>query len=640
MAYDHVEVYFDGNERMVNIIGDNGAGKSAFLEIIPFTIFGESRVSFDGLLKHGRDHLVAEIGIDGPGGKVIITRRRKRSESSSSLELQFFDPKNKEGPFVHKGKEAVQFIQNHFGMDYFIFSLTSYFGMGLGDNIVTSGTKTRIGYLQRIANISIYIDLMKRAMKAHKLNFEKMRDVDTAIKELNFLFESEYEGLETETEEMDAQVESLIEKRDTLSKEKGLTSASRDRIYQMVMERKKLIPMIKSLSNDLFDLQGQIELAQENLNEMREEKRLTLRETLQVRRFLGKYQNGVSLIDKKIGSVRNILDMSISGVANFKSSDEGCPMCGGDLDDDVVDQWKTDVAELSELLDELTSFRESMRIAITRQKTISYKYNNAKNHRDHIKVELNRIKGETIAKKIRLGTIIKEIDEFYEKTKLNEIEQELNSVNNQIADLKASITNNKKKAVKRKDWNNRMSEHIKQKGQSGLRMDVSDALVNIFSQKGIPLQLLGDICREIEIEATSIYSNFDQGDVLVKRLDDGEGRLDVQFYLDTQSGTQSYQQLSAGQRTLLLLSVRLALSNICFRNHPNTHSLDFIVLDEICTNLSEAKIESLTRVIGGMLDSTFSQVFLISHTPLPNLRPDVSLHANMSLGDSRMEVIQ
>ena len=637
MSYDKVEVYFDDNDRVVNIIGDNGAGKSAFLEIIPFTIFGESRVPFDGLLKHGRDHLVAEVGIDGPSGSVVITRRRKKSEGSSSLELQFL--KNGEGPSTHKGKEAVQFIQDHFGMDYFIFSLTSYFGMGSGDSIVTSGTKNRISYLQRIANISIYLELMKRATRAHKLNFDKMKDVDSAIKEMNFLYDSEYEGLDSATEEMVSRIEGLKDTRDSLAKDKGFASTGRDRIYQMTMESKRLEPAIKSLSKSLFDLEGKVEIAQVKLIEMKEEKKMTLRDTFRVRKFLKKYEDGISLVDKKIGSLRSEVDMLSNGVDSFKS-EEGCPLCGGDLDEDVIDQWREDIDKLLGLLNKLTSFRDDIRVAVTRQKAISHEYNDAKNNRDHLRLEFKQTKGEIISSKIRLGTIIKEINEFYDKTKLNEIEKELTSVNNQISDLKAAITLNKKKVAKREEWKKRLREHKKLKDQSGLRMDVSDALVEIFSQKGIPLQLLEDICREVEVEATSIFSNFDQGDVLVKRLDDGEGRLDIQFYLDTQSGTHSYNQLSAGQRTLLLLSVRLALSNICFRNHPNTHSLDFIVLDEITTNLSEVKIESLTHVIGKMIDSTFSQVFIISHIPLPNLRSDVSLQATMSIGDSKIEMLE
>ena len=141
MAYESVSIDFEKDDHIVNIVGDNGAGKSSLLEIIPFTIFGESRVPFEGLIKHGATYLRTEVVIHNEiPGPVHIIRHRKRNDSSSLLTVHYRDNIVGED-HTYKNREATDFLSGLFGMDYFIFSLISYFGLGSGDQIVTSGTK-------------------------------------------------------------------------------------------------------------------------------------------------------------------------------------------------------------------------------------------------------------------------------------------------------------------------------------------------------------------------------------------------------------------------------------------------------------------------------------------------------------------
>ena len=626
MAYDDVDILFDKNANIVNIVGDNGSGKSSFLEIVPFAIYGESRVPFDSLIKNDADDLAVSVQIED----VTISRHRKRSEGSSKLTVH-------QNGSTYRNKEAVDFIGELFGMDYFIFSLTSYFGMGAGDNLITAGTKTRIGYLQRIANISIYMELSKLSAFSHRNQFDKMKVIDGAIKELKFLYSSEYDDLTNQIESGETSLLELSERGEELTKAQSLASTGRDRINYLTIEKKKRERLMVSLRAETDSLKAKLLEANAVLEEMRTQKRLTLKETAKVAKFVKKYSDGLSMVDSKVGQIRAKVDLLAVGVHSY--DDEGCPLCGSHVDEVQIDAWNEDLNTLGELLGKLTVFRETLRAGIKMRKTVTHGYNDAKNERDYIDLQIREKEGEIITKKLRLEKITSEIREFYDNTKLDEIEAELSDINNKYVDTKAKVNLNRQKRRKAQELAERIADKTKERNVAGLRMDVASVLMDVFSQKGIPLQLIRDICAEIEIEATLIFHEFEQGDVVVRGLEAEDGKLDVLFQLDTQSGIHNFNQLSAGQRTMMLLSIRLALSKICFRNNPNTHLLDFIVMDEVCSSLSEHKIECLTRVIAKMVQSTFSQVFIISHTPMPNLQPDITLSASMELGDSKLEVI-
>lgn len=638
LSYADVSVEFDKDSRIINITGDNGAGKSSFLEIIPFALFGESRVPFDSLVKSGEDGLWTSVEIDNEvPGPVKIVRQRKRSEGSSKLTVEHFDNVTKEGPFEFKNKEATDFLSEFFGTDYFIFSLTSYFGMGAGDSLVLSGAKTRIGYLQRIANISIYLELAKRSSAIHRTQREKMQILSAAVGEMKFTYETEYEDLDGQIEEGSEKVEQLEHRKEIVSKELTVASSGRERIYHLTVEKKKLERALVGLREELKLLKAKLLDAKGTLEAMREEKALTLKETVKVTKFLKKYSNGLARIDRKLGSLRARSELLQFGVHNYE--DDGCPLCGSEVGDELIDVWQSDLEEITTMLNKLTKFRETIRRGVKVQKAVKYEYVQAKNSHDYTDLEVRTMENDVQTRNLRLDKITSEIREFYDNTKLNVLEKELSDINNSIANIRAAVGLSKKKKHRAEVLEERIADKVQQRNRAGLKMDVANILTEVFSQKGIPLQLLRDICAEIEIEATSIFQEFDQGEIVVRGLDAEDGKLDVSFHLDSSTGLHHYNQLSAGQRTLVLLSVRLALSKICFRNNPQAHLLDFVVLDEVTGNLSDNKIESLTRVIARMVNTTFSQVFIISHAAVPNLQPDVTLSASLELGDSILEVV-
>ena len=626
MAYDDVSVEFD-DDRLVSIIGDNGAGKSSFLEIIPFVIFGESRVPFDSLVKDGSDYLIAEVVIDD----LKITRERKRSAGSSKLVVD----RNGE---IYNNKEATEFLSDYFGMDYFLFSLTSYFGLGLGDNIVTSGPKVRVSYLQRIANISIYSSLVKRVSTAVKKHRESIVEIGSSINEMKHLYEHEYEGLEDSIKNTKSEMRKAERKRDQLQKDVGLASTGRERIYHLTVEKKRLSAELKDLSRELRTARTEVETCEMKISDMMGRRKSGGKEETAILRFLKKYKRGLERLDRQIWSIKSNFELKRKGIDSFQT-DEGCPLCGAEVAEEMVDEWKADADYLSTTLTKFAKFRDRVSDHMEIERIVKLKLKETENQHTYLQSELRRVRGEVVRKQLRLKKVEKEISEFYENTKLDDLESELNKVKNEISDYRASVNVYRRKRRRRLEWQDRMDTKVKDRDVAGLRLDVSSILVESFSQKGIPLMLLRDIGSEIEDEATRIFNYFETGRLVVNGLEGSEEKLDVSFSMETQSGVHSFQRLSQGQKALMLLSVRLALSKICFRSNPNMGRLNFIVLDEITSNLSDTKIEGLTQVVQSIMDSTFSQVFIISHADLPTLRPDMQLEAKMTMGDSTMQII-
>jgi DNA repair exonuclease SbcCD ATPase subunit len=88
----------------------------------------------------------------------------------------------------------------------------------------------------------------------------------------------------------------------------------------------------------------------------------------------------------------------------------------------------------------------------------------------------------------------------------------------------------------------------------------------------------------------------------------------IDFFFVEDTFEKPFNLLSAGEKVLMTLSVRLALAEI-LREDTNT-GIDFLVLDEVAGNLDEIRRGFLVEVIEKVLTEHFNQVFIISHVDL------------------------
>jgi DNA repair exonuclease SbcCD ATPase subunit len=159
-------------------------------------------------------------------------------------------------------------------------------------------------------------------------------------------------------------------------------------------------------------------------------------------------------------------------------------------------------------------------------------------------------------------------------------------------------------------------------------------VADAFSRYAIPVQLLRNLRTAIERRATSIYQYFTAG---VIRIDDVEGaRPGVEFVLYDEMGARSYKALSTGEKVMVFLAIRVAITQII--NASRNNKVEFLILDEIAGNLSPTKRDALTKLINSLLRKFFSQIFMVSHVELRDIFNE-TLHVKKINGVSRVKVV-
>jgi len=91
----------------------------------------------------------------------------------------------------------------------------------------------------------------------------------------------------------------------------------------------------------------------------------------------------------------------------------------------------------------------------------------------------------------------------------------------------------------------------------------------------------------------------------------------LEFMLYDEMGARSYKALSIGEKVMVYLAIRVAISQIINANKNN--KIDFLILDEIAGNLSQTRREALTKLTNSLLRKFFTQVFMVSHVDLRDI---------------------
>jgi DNA repair exonuclease SbcCD ATPase subunit len=158
-------------------------------------------------------------------------------------------------------------------------------------------------------------------------------------------------------------------------------------------------------------------------------------------------------------------------------------------------------------------------------------------------------------------------------------------------------------------------------------------LCKAYSRYGIPFDLLKGLKNKISKEASRLYKYFNDGDIVVKDIE-YRGKPGISYQLTDVMGSREYEQLSTGQKVLLPLCVRLAVSFI-LRSQLKINT-DVLMLDEVAANLSELKRDRLVVFIVEVLKKYFKQIFVISHSPLRDVF-DTSYGVSLVNGESTIK---
>jgi DNA repair exonuclease SbcCD ATPase subunit len=113
-----------------------------------------------------------------------------------------------------------------------------------------------------------------------------------------------------------------------------------------------------------------------------------------------------------------------------------------------------------------------------------------------------------------------------------------------------------------------------------------------------------------------VYQEFDNGTIEVREVED-RGKPGIEFYLIDRKGERTFGQLSAGEKVMFFISIRVAIAQIVAAK--KNVQIDYLVLDEAMGNLSEKRRDDLIRVVNKVLRKLFPQVLMVSHTEMRDI---------------------
>jgi len=670
---------------VISIIGEwkgqksrsNWSGKSSFIEMITYLLYGKHRNKSDKDLIHNNaseDMIVKGTFLLEDGSQISITRGKSLS-GDLILEVEGYEGEHK--------KDVQEYLNELTGLEYEDFINTSFFLQGDIHGIATSTSSKLKEKFSRWINNSHWDDYLETTK-------EFIKGLEKVINEVNYeinIIQKKKDNLD----ELKSSLKDLREEKELLSFDlEGLTGVE----SQLKAELKKIKDMgdddylqteynhilniIEDLKQDNKELSEKKEEIEERyqtgLNTQKKIKKMKSElkeydkisswyEELKTR--LEKYQekyltakNSITRINKEI---RKIADSN--GVCPYKN--EKCKYISIDdmlnelnkeikeyygIEDKMIeklDDVKRELSETEKHLNNLRYIKGQLKtienISIT---TLSDKEKQIKNCSIKIKKNISLIKDhksklEEIEEKLSLLEDDKQ-EEIENKFKENQkdikkLRQKINSLTEEIGSLKNQISNIKEESKKIPDLEESLQE-LKEELQQYQFLQFA------FGKDGIKSFQFESAFEEIEIQVNKILDKLETDMSLefssVKELNDWEkncpvcgclfesrqkqcpecscergkrkkDELSMRFY--NGESEMEFTQASGGLKVILSLAIRLAISNL--KRNKSGSKVDFVILDEIFSNLDSINQELVLKLIKKVMlkNLGIKQIFIISH---------------------------
>jgi exonuclease SbcC len=169
------------------------------------------------------------------------------------------------------------------------------------------------------------------------------------------------------------------------------------------------------------------------------------------------------------------------------------------------------------------------------------------------------------------------------------------------------------------DERDQLTAHIA-KGEVDLKaadrkVSINEALVDVFGKNGLQAILVENLVGVIQQFANDILAQmqtrFEVALKTQKQTQAGEARETLDIAVYDNGAERMFETYSGGERTLINLALRLALSRIVSGLHGVV--MQSLFLDEILAALDEMNRTEAIKVVT-FLAKSFQQTFVISHT--------------------------
>lgn len=196
------------------------------------------------------------------------------------------------------------------------------------------------------------------------------------------------------------------------------------------------------------------------------------------------------------------------------------------------------------------------------------------------------------------------------RDKLTDLRTKITSIESELKVLESNSEDNLKKVSSQIVLNEERREIL---GKNKL---IFFNLVDAFSHKGIPLLIIDNVIKELEILVNNNLSLLTDIPIKVEfytQRESSSGDLLDTFQILIRNGlnTRSYFNYSGGEKLVIDLSIRLGLSELLARR--NNFKVETLIIDEGLGSLDDSNQVNFLNTLN-KLTSKFSNVIVITHT--------------------------
>ena len=614
MSHKDTVIVFEGEN--ILITGDNGSGKSALLEAIPYALFGMTRSSTEDVVRKGETRMSVCLQMSG--------WRIYRGRNSGLRNGNFLEVHNKNDPTKYTGRLAQEQIDKLIKVDKQGFLLTTFFGFGENDSLLNVTAGVRMRTLQRITGIQIYEVLYKKTRERLQETENERDKVKYQLDQLGQP-EDDFARAEDSYNKLEQQIGKYKVELDVLEvevteAEKAFNEALEVREqYKLHYENVAKLELVDSRQELV---KGYIRVSQaeiDKLNDRRNE-------------LVHKLPSPLEDIDKKLRELDSKLDDVRASHRTVKEAlDKSelvgrCPVCHQKITETHHEEWCNEYKSLSAVLHvyeteykalkEREACRDEERNLVDR---IIYLEDDVQNNLDKLsQLDLERM---DIQEVLDAQVDLDELQRYVSDTKvhwaakgkvkydmvntISTLEDQLTHCDQDMMDAQSDIEEAKRLRKRHIELQDKVKAY--------------SHLARAYSPTGIPLELIHEFSILLSQRATHIYNQFADGQIIVENVQEGKSQ-GVEIKVIHLGHTKKYKELSEGQKAMVFLAVRLALTGILYTDIP-----PFIVLDEVSGHLSEKSMDKLLTTINEYMGKLYGKILLVSHTNVRDIF-DQTLH--------------
>lgn len=627
LSYQDVVVDFSGST--IAVIGDNGVGKSAFLEAIPYAYFNVGRETKERLSRIGGDGSHSVDLWDDNG--IHISRGRKAGGAG-------FVEVHKGDELVAKGSEADTWLADYLGMDFTTYMLTAFYGLSgsYSDTLLQVTPSVRLETLQALADVGPYDVFLKRAKEQYKKAEEKKVQAETRIDTLQeSIYDEEplHEGLSAGNKIISEGSEAISE----LKEERKELQIEEEKYRAFLRERDKIGVERDSLNKELERLNEEKESIESSLEFNKDFVDSATKDLNAVIAKIEKsdeaaIKNRLGGIEEDWHATKNRRDLRKVALDTNPDENPTCPLCGHSISESTISEWQDVIQQSDELLSSLEEEKKGLKSELENIKTYRRKIENLdqqvkskvqesqKNEEalHRIDRDLKKVSSELHKKDERFIDLSEKLGGGYQglQSEIDRVGKDLEAWQDTVHEAKQRIAVVQDRLQKNKEARKSIKSQKEARERSRQSMEAYDLLKQAWSRYGVPMWLINRLSDEIEVRATAVYQEFDSGRIEVRSVTD-RGKPGVQFLLVDRKGDRTYSQLSKGEQAMFFVAIRVAITQVITERRPVR--VETLILDETVANLSPRNRDNLIRLINKSLRKVFPQVMMVSHTALPEI---------------------